>query len=221
MTDGNPDEILAAWRRRRGNSPLAIDSRCIQSIRLLAEGHPVAAEQIASASRVAVDGVHHWLNQIRAGGAEFDTRGNLVGCVLSLNATSYLFRVNGRDLYAWCALDTLFLPALLQQPAQVESTCPTTGAEIRLIIAPEGVKAVEPASTVVSVVVPGITPDCAQCARAGPQSPVCSQMHFFSSREAASTWLVAHPGVAVLSVDEAWQLADAVWVEPSRDLGEY
>lgn len=178
----------------------------------------MSAEQLASISHVPADSLKHWLSQIRASGAEFDSQGNLVGCVLSLNPTPHRFQVDGQKLYAWCALDTLFLPALLQKPAQVESTCPTTDANIRLTIAPEGVKAVETASTVVSVVVPGITPDCDQCAHAGPRSPTCSQMHFFSSREAASTWLVTHPEVAILSIDEAWQLANAVWVEPVGDL---
>jgi hypothetical protein len=43
-------------------------------------------------------------------------------------------------------------------------------------------------------------------------------MHFFHSQEAAVSWLKAHPGVAVLSIDEAWQLAYTVWIEPLAEL---
>ena len=38
-------------------------------------------------------------------------------------------------------------------------------------------------------------------------------MFFFSSLKAAEEWLVEHPNVAVLTVDEACQLARINWIE--------
>jgi alkylmercury lyase len=55
---------------------------------------------------------------------------------LSLRATAHQFTVAGRRLYAWCARDALFLPALLGQPARVRSRCPATGATVTLTVDP-------------------------------------------------------------------------------------
>ncbi|HAC17748.1 MAG TPA: hypothetical protein EYN72_09825 [Dehalococcoidia bacterium] len=40
-------------------------------------------------------------------------------------------------------------------------------------------------------------------------------MHFFSSREGAESWVGGRPGIAVLNLDEAFELAQEVWVRPS------
>ena len=37
-------------------------------------------------------------------------------------------------------------------------------------------------------------------------------MHFFASRGAASTWLGARTGITILTVEEAFKLADEVWL---------
>jgi alkylmercury lyase len=220
MKSSKLDEMIKAWdHRTQTDSPLKLASFCIQAIRLLTQGQPVSAEQFAAMSHLPLDKVQAALNELKKCGAEFDAKGNLVGAILSLNPTPHQFRVNGRELFAWCALDTLFLPALLQQSAQVVSTCPATGATIRLTITPEGVETLDPPGIVLSVIMPGITPGCKPGAKSGPQGPVCSTMHFFSSREAAGAWLIAQPGITILSVSEAWQLAHQVCIEPFRTLG--
>ena len=70
--------------------------------RRLAEGHPISlqqVEQIIAAHQISPD----VLSQLRAG-LEFDPEGNIVGAVgLSLNPSSYHFRVNGQTLFTWCA----------------------------------------------------------------------------------------------------------------------
>jgi alkylmercury lyase len=218
MKKSKLDEIVKAWHHRTQNdSPLTVNSICTQAIRLLAEGHPVPAEKLASVSHLSIDEVYDFFTRLKLRGSEFDADGNLAGIVLTLNPTSHQFQVNGRALFAWCALDTLFLPALLGQPAQVESTCPTTGTQIRLTVTPEGIAALDPPDTVLSMVIPGVTPHCQPGSQSGPQGPLCSAIYFFSSREAASTWLVAHPGTAILSANEAWHLAREVWIEPFRE----
>ena len=212
------EALINAWQQRtQQDSPLKITKTCIQSIRLLANGQPVSTEKLAEVSQLSLADTRAALARLNQCGCELDTQGNLVGAVLTLNPTRHQFQVNGHHLFAWCAMDTLFLPALLGQAAQVESTCPATGTKIRLTIAPDGIETVDPPETVVSVIIPGITPSCEIGAKSGPQGPVCSAMHFFKSTEAASTWLVAHPGTTILDVDKAWQLAQAVWIKPYQE----
>lgn len=214
MQNSNLDKIIKAWHHRtQTDSPLNLASFCIQAIQLLAQGRPVSAEHFAAMNHLSLDEVKAGFSQLQKWGAEFDDQGHLVGAILSLNPTSHHFYLDGRELFAWCALDTLFLPALLQQPAQVKSTCPATGATIRLTITPEGIKGLDPTGAVLSVVIPGITPCCEPGAKSGPQGPVCRAIHFFSSGQAAGAWLVAYPGITVLSVPEAWQLVRKVWIE--------
>lgn len=215
MDSPNLNDIINAWQQRtQQDSPLKMAEVCVQSMKLLADGQPVSAEQLAEASQISMTETTDTLSQLNQCGCEFDAQGNLVGAVLSLNPTPHEFRVNGRNLFAWCALDAVFLPALLGQAAAVKSKCPATGDDIRLTITPEGIKAVDPPGTVLSVVIPGVTPSCAPGTKSGPRGPLCSAIHFFSSHEAASTWLVEHPGMAILSLDEAWQLAREVWIKP-------
>jgi len=41
-------------------------------------------------------------------------------------------------------------------------------------------------------------------------------MHFFRAREAADEWLKGREAVVALSLAEAFELAQAHWVEPSK-----
>jgi alkylmercury lyase len=151
--------------------------------------------------------------RLRETGLEFDGDGNLVGAALTLRPSPHRFRVAGRDLFAWCSLDTLFLPGLLEETAEVESACPVTGVPIRLRVTPDRVEAYSPATTVLSIVLPGIS---CSTDRTGPASSVCSQMFFFANRSAAESWVRDRAGVAVLTVEEAFELARQRFIEPAR-----
>ncbi len=86
---------------------------------------------------------------------ERDPDGNVVGIAgLSQKQHPHRFTVNGIRLSTWCAWDSLFLPVMLQQTALVSSRCPSTGETIRLTITPEGVTSYQPASIVISIVIP-------------------------------------------------------------------
>jgi alkylmercury lyase len=190
----------------------------IQSIQLLAQGQPVSTAQFRIGSQLSEAELTTYLARLEEYAAEFDEHGNLIGNMLTLSPSPHRLQINGRALFAWCALDTLFLPAYLQQTAQVTSICPTTKTPINLTITPEGIESVDPATTVVAVVVPGVTPSCDLQAQGGPQGPVGPSMHFFRSQEAAIPWLEANPGMVLLSLDEAWQLGYTVFIEPLSEL---
>ena len=94
---------------------------------------------------------------------ELDDHGRVVAFSgLSLTPTGHRFTVGGRQLYAWCAWDTLFLPALLDQPAHVESSCPVTGAPVRLAVDQSGVRHVDPEDVGVSFPPPGTASSAGQ-----------------------------------------------------------
>ena len=90
-----------------------------------------------------------------AAGMQCDERGNIVGAALSIRETPHRVRVSGKDLFAWCSLDTLFIPGLLGETAEVESTCPSSGELIRLTIAPERIEKCDPAEAWLSIFLPG------------------------------------------------------------------
>jgi alkylmercury lyase len=117
-------------------------------------------------------------------------------------ASQHRFTIGGRTLSAWCAWDTLFLPQLLGQTAEVESASPAQGGEVRLIVTPEGVEGVDPEHAQMSFILPNAT---------GIQKDVlttfCHFVHFFPSRQIGESWTARHPGTFMLSLDEAHYLA--------------
>lgn len=217
------EETIAAWTSqvdKKAEGDRVAFQRAVQlkshMVGLLAEGRPVSVEELATYAKLPVQEVRELLQNDGAIECEFDNQGNLVGAALTLNPTPHHFRVGANNMYAWCALDTLFLPGLIGQTAEVKSICPVTGEAIHLTVTPEGVTEYSPPDTVLSITVPGIsccTNDSSTNNKVGPESEACSQMHFFASPEAAAEWQQDHPGVAVLSVEEAFRLADANWIE--------
>jgi alkylmercury lyase len=125
-------------------------------LRELTEGEPVwPAALAAAAGRDEHDvtaALAIWPNVRRDEQGRVEAFGGL-----SLRPTKHRFEVGGRRVYTWCAWDTLFLPALLDDHAQVQSTCPMTGTEMRLTVAPERVLATHPEDIRVSFPAPGLT----------------------------------------------------------------
>lgn len=218
------ERVIEAWvaeRRRHGGDRATYRRERAISIALLgalAWGAPVDHATAATATGLPPDEIARRFAAIRATGAEFDAAGRLVGMALTLIPTAHELYVDARRLYAWCALDTIFLPGLLRRTAEVASTCPVTGNAIRLTVTPSGIRRADPTTTVLSVTVPGLScrrdDDPPERPRTGPASDGCSQMHFFATREAGEQWLADHPGVLLLTPDEAFRLADARWLKP-------
>ncbi len=212
------EEIKQAWQKRHPERSAEQYRFADTLLRLLSEGVPVSAERYAAEVNVPVEQIQEGFKQAQVSGAEFDEDGNLIGNALTLKPTRHHFKVDGKQLYAWCSLDTLFLPGLIGKTAQVESTDPITGETISLTISSEGVSNLTPATAVSSIIVPGMTSNCESCVphQTGPESAVCSQMHYFASGASAERWLQDHPDVAVLTVQEAFELAKVVWLEPRK-----
>jgi len=170
-----------------------------QLLRLLAEGRPVPLEKLATALDISRDEIKTLLRQLSS--VEFDQDRNIVGSGITLTPTPHHFQVSGHELFTWCAFDTIFFPVILEKPAHVESPCPVTGVKVQLTVTPEGVENLKPDTAVVSIVVPEASEACCDV-----RGAFCNQVHFFSSSEAASSWLKAHQGAIIIPVGDAHQL---------------
>lgn len=235
MGAGTPDHDRIASILSESFRPasLAVDARRLlaSSARLLAEGHPVPIDKLAGSSGLSWQAALQTAAAMeRFGLLLMDDRGRVTGAIgLSLQPTAHRLRVGDQQLYTWCALDALFLPAVLGRTAVVESICPGSGRPVRLEVSPDAVDNVEPAEAVVSLVIPGLTPgvpgacppkDCGPTTPsgaesvAGPEGSFCTQVHFFASADAASGWLAGHPGAALLTPGEAQRVGRAALATP-------
>lgn len=168
--------------------------------RLLAQGHPVAAEQISNASEVPLAAVIEMLAkwhgvQNRADGAVIAFWG------LTLSKTKHRFCIEGRELYTWCAWDTLFLPPLLDAVADVESSCPLTGDPIALRAGPRGVETVQPDEAVLSFVMPREAD-----VERNLIETFCCHVHFLSSPRTGKEWADRHRDSLILSLADGWEI---------------
>lgn len=183
-----------------------LDERiALEVYRRLAEGSPAPAADIAQRAGAPVERVQELLASWPA--LHLDQEHNLVafwGLTITKLSPTYRLRLDGRDLFTWCAWDTLFLPAILDATTRVESTCPTTGETISLVVSPGGV--VERSHPGVVVSFP--TPD--QHFDAAVVRSFCHYVHFFASREAGETWTAGHPGTFLLTLDDAFELGRRV-----------
>jgi alkylmercury lyase len=210
MSDARVDEMAKKLQERLleyGPDHLRL---LLHVMRELAHGHPLTAEQVdqrIAELGIAPDTAHQFLREV----TERDASDQIVGAMgLSLNDHPHRLTVEGVSLSAWCALDTLFLPAMLQQTATIESPSPVTHHLIRLRVSPERVEDVSPASAVVSLVI--VDPSRESMASVEAiWSTFCDHIHFFAAREEAERWATARDDIAILSVDEGFALGRQVW----------
>jgi alkylmercury lyase len=120
---------------------------------------------------------------------------------LSTIRTRHRLEIRGRTVWSWCAQDSLFLPELLGETANIESWNPESSEPIRLKVSPARIEGVEPAGVVVSMVSPD-TIDKTSAARI--IATACHYIFFFGSHESAELWVGRHPGLTILSIDEAF-----------------
>ena len=191
------DELAAARPRLEdGEQRLALTM-----YRLLAEGRPVTPASLADA---AGEGGIRGLLEPRFG-AELDPDGSVVAFWgLSLSQTRHRLDIGGRRLYAWCAWDALFLPALVNETLAVESACPTTGDRITLTVAPDGVRRVQPAAAVLSMRQPdaGFSADT--------RASFCRHVHFFASEDAFVQWPGREDATFAVTIDDGFDVASRV-----------
>lgn len=205
MTD--LDKIFAPLSAAMPELSLAEQRIALALYRELMRGEPVQREQLATAldlpTREAADALERpalrWL-------VFYDDEQRVVGFGgLAVVEMPHRFTIRGRTLYTWCAWDGLFLPEILRDVAEIESTCPQTKQPVRLTVGPDGVRAVHPRDTVVSF----LFPDPREFEQTTMETirGFCHYVYFLSSREAGERWTAQHEGTFVLTLDEAVALA--------------
>ena len=182
----------------------------LQVMRQLAQGRPITAEQVdhrIADLGIAEEPAHQFLREV----TERDATDQIV-CAMGLSLSDHPHRLSvaGVSLSAWCALDTLFLPAILQQTATIESPSPVTHHPIRLRVSPQRVEEVHPASTVVSFVL--AEPNRENMASVlAIWSTFCEHIHFFATREEGEQWANRRDDIVLLTVEEGFAWVRQVW----------
>lgn len=168
-------------------------------IRLLRAGYPVSPAALAQIAdrpeREVTERLDDWPN------VERDQQRRVVGFSgLTLRTTAHSFRVGDRQLHTWCAWDTLFLPALLDETARVRSRCALTGADVELVVSPLGVERARAGELYVTF------PPLAGTDTKNITSSFCCHVVFLADAQAARTWEATHADGIALDVDAAYEL---------------
>jgi alkylmercury lyase len=170
-------------------------------LQLLVGGRPITLDDLAETTGRPVDQVRQGLAELKD--IEYNRAGKIVGQGLTLRPTRHRFEVDGRQLYTWCALDTLMYPVILARSARVSSPCQATGTPVQVTVEPDQVTSVEPGAAVVSIV----TPENPTSIRAA----FCENVHYFVNPSVAQDWLGEHPGASLLSVADAFALSRIIF----------
>jgi len=173
----------------------------ITTYRLLAEGTPLATQAIADAVGVPVARVEAALESWP--GVYRDDSGRVAGfwgLAIAPLDPEYSLQIDGKSSFAWCALDTLFIPPLIGKAVNVQATDPVNGQRVSLVVDGKGVRDVTPPGAVVSMVIPD-----------GPFGydvieSFCHKVLFFASEESGRSWVAEHEGTTLLTVQEAFEV---------------
>ncbi|MEE8396493.1 MAG: organomercurial lyase [bacterium] len=177
------------------------DSRrvAVQLYRLLARGQSVARQTLADAASISLERVNGILQGWSGVYYDGDDIQGFWG-ITPREFSKHLYTSKGQTSYAWCAWDTLFLPEILGDRAQIQSTCPESGEIVQLEVSPDGVLQVEPPSAVMSILEPAddVTEDIV--------ARFCHFVFFFPSMEVGANWIAKNPGTRLISIEDAFEL---------------
>jgi alkylmercury lyase len=171
------------------------DELCLPILHQVTQGKPLTKTMLSASLRMSQNELEQHLAQ--AADMEFDQQGTLVGWGVTMIPTRHGFQMNGKSLFTWCAFDTVLFPPALGETAQIQSTCPVTGQPMTFVATPGGaVLDLTPSSAVLSLILPAERDECVR-------ATFCEQSLLFWSQQAAISWLPAHPGALLLSIEEA------------------
>jgi alkylmercury lyase len=180
----------------------------VRMIREIASGRPVSDKEVARiidelglSPDEARDFLERW--------TERDAKGNVVGLGISLNETPHRYTTSGTQLFAWCALDTLVFPMVLNRTGHVESISPASGQTSTLEVTTEGIENVRPPGTVISLpLVEANEVDTGSVQAIW--TTFCHRSYFFPSREEADRWGRDKKKIDIASLDDGVEFARQV-----------
>lgn len=212
------EDVARAWRDFYGLDKLVpeLASLGLHTMRLLAEGAPVSHGQVALNAGISSDDVDTMLGIWKSiGASDYDGEGNITSFGgLSTKPTPHRLEVSGRQLFAECALDSLFIPAFLQQAVAVESVSPIRGQAISLLVTPEGVERLHPSGAYISTVIPGVAPATETGIRYGHAGGMCNRNFFFKDDAEGTDFCTDKPGLVIFPVNDGFEVARLAFIEP-------
>jgi alkylmercury lyase len=176
----------------------------LRALRLMAKGRPISGDDV---DRAIAD-----LDQARArelldAWCERNADGDIVGLGLTFNPTQHQVTIDGTDLWAWCAMDTLIFAVALKRPVAVASTAPGSGVTVHLRVTPDGVREATPADAVVTWPVVSADEDITSKDTDGIWATFCHHSFFFGSRAEAEQWAAGRDDIQILSLDGGFEIA--------------
>ncbi len=131
------------------------------SRQLVTTARPTRPEAIAEAAGIPEERVREILaDHAERGLVYFDQDGGIPSMWAAtvpgtaIPEAPHRVEVEGRTVFAWCALDPMYFVDDFGITARISSTCPVTGREISLVAAPDGLRDVSPEGAVVSLILP-------------------------------------------------------------------
>jgi hypothetical protein len=125
-----------------------------------------------------------------------DTGAILVAYPFSARPTAHRVRIDGREVYAMCAIDALGIAPMVGRPIEIASLDPLTGEDVEVELQPDGHGTWHPQG---AVVVAGRTESANSC------DSCCPVLNFFASTTNAERWLANRPALhgMVISLPDA------------------
>uniref|UniRef100_A0A831TBD9 Alkylmercury lyase n=1 Tax=Thermorudis peleae TaxID=1382356 RepID=A0A831TBD9_9BACT len=145
----------------------------------IADGQPLPLGEAQAALGKAPEDSRDLIDRMaRQGRLTLDEHGDAIVAAggLSLIPSRHRLVLNGRQLYTWCALDAVGIPAGLQANARVESRCAACGAPVWLEIEAGELRSASHPDLALSLV----APDLSRSLRDG----VCAEIGFYCCRAA-------------------------------------
>jgi len=166
---------------------------------MLAEGRPLAIDQLAAETGVEVDRLTKLLVSVRS---QFDEDGRLVDLFgMTLEPTPHRLEIGSNVAFSCCALWAHVIPKLIDRSIGVHSTDPVSEEPVYLRISPEGIESVEPVHAMATMAVAK-----ARDIEADAGAAFCSHVNHFASGENAEAFAAEHDSRSVVTVDQLHDL---------------
>jgi alkylmercury lyase len=171
--------------------------------RLLSHGRPVGLAHLTAVLDLPAVEVRRTVDRLQT--ARRGDDGRVISCCgLTVRETPHGLEVDGRGVYTWCPWDALMLPQILGGPVRSSCRCPVTKEVITVTVRPDGKYAARPDTAVMSFTPPSLDDggDIIQS--------FCRFVNYFSSPAFCAEWIAGAPGVFMLTLDDACELAHIV-----------
>lgn len=180
----------------------------LRLLELLAAGHPIPrAEALAAIGELEID--HGKARAFLDSATERTEGGEIAGFGLTCNQTNHHVTIDGARMSTWCAMDTMVFAVVLGRTLLVESTAPGTDQTVRLQAHPHGPDDIDPPTAVITW--PRRSKSEVDLGSvSGILASLCNHSLFFATRDQAQRWAGGRADVAILSVQDGFEIARAV-----------